>query len=430
MEHIIIVGGGAGGLSLATRLGHYFRRKKDIHVSLIDRSPTHLWKPLLHEVAAGTIDAAFDELNYRFHGRRHHFQFIQGCVDAVDPSTRTLTLAEEVYQQGRTHIPQRQLQYDYLVLAVGGVSNDFGVPGAVEHCYFLDSKQQAERFHSTLLEYCMGIAHSKQQKPSLNINIVGAGATGVELAAELTHTAEELRQYTSATAKPVKFQLTLLEAGPRILPALSEKLSASATKTLQNIGVDVRCQIAVKACHSDGLETASGDTLPGDLQVWAAGVKAPAWLSSIEGLQTNNRNQIVVLPNLQCCGAKHIFAIGDCASLALPNGGFVPPRAQAAHQMAHVVYKNILRQRRGKSLKAFHYRDLGSLVSLSRFNTVGGLFGGIAGGELRIGGFLARIVYLSLYRMHLVSVHGLAHSLFIAIAARLHRKIKPRLKLH
>ncbi|QQD17870.1 NAD(P)/FAD-dependent oxidoreductase [Spongiibacter nanhainus] len=430
MEHIIIVGGGAGGLSLATRLGRHFHRKRTVQVSLIDRSPTHLWKPLLHEVAAGTIDAAFDELNFRFHGRRHHFQFIQGSVNAVDPSTRTLTLSEEVYQHGRTRIPKRELHYDYLVLAVGGVSNDFGVPGALEHCYFLDSKQQAEQFHSTLLEYCMGIAHSKQTKPTLNINIIGGGATGVELAAELTHTAEELRQYTSATATPVTFRLTLLEAGPRILPALSEKLSASATKTLEKIGVDVRCGIAVKACRSDGLETAGGDTLAGDLQVWAAGVKAPGWLSAIEGLQTNNRNQLTVLPDLRCCGDEHIFAIGDCASLMLPNGGFVPPRAQAAHQMADVAYKNILRLRKDKSPKAFHYRDFGSLVSLSRFNTVGGLFGGLACGELRIGGFLARIVYLSLYRMHLVSVHGLVHSLVIAFAARLHRKIKPRLKLH
>lgn len=428
MQNIIVVGGGAGGLSLASHLGRKLRRRA-CRVTLVDRNPSHLWKPLLHEVAAGTIDPAFDELNYRFQGKRHNFDFQQGAVSAVRPEQRQLVLEQVLDSKGRELIPRRQLHYDYLVLAVGGISNDFGVPGAKDYCYFLDDKPQAEDFHEVLLQTAIQRAYQGPGKHWLNITIVGGGATGVELAAELAHTARALRDYTRAAPGQAEFSVALLEAGPRILPALPEKLANAAAVTLKRVGVDLACGVAVERCEAQCLHLNNGTTVPSDLHVWATGVKAPDWLADIPGLSCNNRNQLAVDPTLLCQGSDSIFAIGDCASLALPGGGFVPPRAQAAHQMASTVYQNLLRKLGGKTLRPFRYRDFGSLVSLSDFNAFGSLLGS-HGGELRIGGLVARIAYRSLYIMHLLAIHGPRRCLMIMLAGRLHRRIKPRLKLH
>jgi len=437
MENIVIVGGGAGGLALATQLGQKFKRSKTIQIILIDKSPMHIWKPLLHEVAAGSIDSSFDELNYRYHGKKKHFNFLLGSLETVDPQHKILHLAERRDDQGELITPKQSLAYEYLVIAIGGVSNDFGVTGAREHCYFLDDKNQAERFHQHLLNQtdklsCSSLSNDSADRatPVLRIAIVGGGATGVELAAELQHTALGLSGYQRSEAGKVNYKITLIEAGPRILPALSEKLSKAATRTLERIGIEVRCNTGVKRCASEGFTTGNDETIQCDIRVWAAGIKAPPLLSNIPALEANNRNQLLVLPTLQASKSEHIFVIGDCASCPLPEGGFVPPRAQAAHQMASLVYTNLLRSRRNKPLKNFRYRDFGSLVSLSNYNTVGGLMSGFVGSEMRIGGPIARLAYLSLYRMHLLAIHGLYNSLLIAVAGRIHRAIKPKLKLH
>ncbi|WP_269621466.1 NAD(P)/FAD-dependent oxidoreductase [Zhongshania sp. BJYM1] len=438
MENIVIVGGGAGGLALATQLGNKFKRSKTTKIILIDKNPSHIWKPLLHEVAAGSIDSTFDELSYRYHGKNKHFNFVLGSLETIDREKKKLVLAERVDENNELITPKQYVDYDYAVIAIGGISNDFGVPGAKDFCYFLEDKNQAERFHQHLLNQtdrlsCKSIKLDSntqdQSTPILRIGIVGGGATGVELAAELQHTAQGLYGYQRESAGRVDYKITLIEAGPRILPALSEKLSKAAQRTLEKIGIEVRCDTGVKRCSKDGFET-DNDTIECDIRVWAAGIKAPPQLAKIDGLESNKRNQLLVEPTLLSSNDDHIFVIGDCASCALPEGGFVPPRAQAAHQMASLVYKNLLRSKRRKTLKDFRYKDYGSLVSLSNFNTVGGLMSGFIGSEMRIGGPIARLAYLSLYRMHLLAIHGLYNSLLIAVAGRIHRAIKPKLKLH
>ncbi|CAA0080573.1 NADH dehydrogenase [Zhongshania aliphaticivorans] len=434
MENIVIIGGGAGGLALATQLGKKFKRSKKTQIILIDKNPSHIWKPLLHEVAAGSLDSSFDELNYRYHGKKNHFNFVLGSLETIDCKNQQLILAERYDDNGELITPVQTLAYTYVVIAIGGISNDFDVSGAKENCYFLDDKAQAERFHQHLLNQtdrlrCTAL-NTFNDKPTLHIGIVGGGATGVELAAELQHTALSLSGYQHNDSENVNYHITLVEAGPRILPALSEKLSKAAQRTLEKIGIEVRCDTGVKECTEQGFITNSDEVIECDIRVWATGIKAPPLLTSITGLESNSRNQLAVLNTLQSTTDEHVFVIGDCASCPLPNGGFVPPRAQAAHQMASLVYKNILRSRRNKSLKPFRYRDFGSLVSLSNYNTVGGLMSGSIGSEMRIGGPIARLVYLSLYRMHLLAVHGLYHSLLIALAGRIHRAIKPKLKLH
>ena len=176
--------------------------------------------------------------------------------------------------------------------------------------------------------------------------------------------------------------------------------------------------------------TADGQRLEADLLVWAAGVRAPEWLGAL-GLEVNRNCQLVVRETLQTTRDERIFAIGDCCSWTPPGAKRpVPPRAQAAHQMAATVYRNLISMQQSRPLVPFVYRDHGSLVSLSRFTTVGSLMGNLVGGRMAIEGRLARLVYTSLYRMHLIAIHGWLKGMALMLVGRVNRIIRPRLKLH
>ena len=164
--------------------------------------------------------------------------------------------------------------------------------------------------------------------------------------------------------------------------------------------------------------------------VWAAGIKAPDFLANIAGLETNRINQLVMRATLQTTRDHRIFALGDCAAREMPNGRNVPPRAQSAHQMADLVYTNLLAIIASKPLSDFTYRDHGSLVSLSRFSTVGSLMGNLTKGSMMIEGRLARVMYISLYRMHQIAIHGWLRTILISFSEKIGRAVRPKLKLH
>ncbi|MEO1266206.1 MAG: FAD-dependent oxidoreductase, partial [Pseudomonadota bacterium] len=177
--------------------------------------------------------------------------------------------------------------------------------------------------------------------------------------------------------------------------------------------------------------TKDGEHIPADLMLWAAGVKGPEILSDLGGLQTNGRNQLVVLPTLQTTRDPKVFAIGDCCACPLEaEGKTVPPRAQAAHQMASRTFENLGLMMRGEAPKPFKYEDHGSLVSLSRFSTVGSLMGNLVGGRMAIEGRLARFAYVSLYRMHLIAIHGWLRGLAMIAVGHVNQIVRPKLKLH
>ena len=318
--------------------------------------------------------------------------------------------------------------------AVGSISNDFGVPGVKEHCIYLDARDQADRFRTKLLNHCLRVSRAMMKNPDadeqVKIAIVGGGATGVELAAELYNAAGALRHYGLEVFDESRLNVTLLEAGPRILPALPEKLANAARHELTELGVTVKSDTQVIEARPRTLVTSSGEEIDADLMVWAAGVKGADFLGEL-GLQTNRRNQIIVRETMQTLDDDRIFALGDCASYT-PEGSEapVPPRAQAAHQMAGTVYANIVRSLKGKPLKSFTYQDKGSLISLSRFSTVGSLMGNLVGGSLAIEGRMARFIYTSLYRLHLIGIHGWIKGLFLMLIGRVNRIVRPKLKLH
>jgi NADH dehydrogenase len=428
VHKIVIVGGGAGGLELATQLGHKWGRKGKAEIHLVDANHTHLWKPLLHEVATGALDSGIDELNYQAHGKKHGFNFHLGKMSDLDRNAKTIKLAS-IHDGDEEILPQRDLNYDQLVMALGSITNDFGTKGAAEHCYFLDGRQQAEVFHQKLLNQFIK-ANGSNNPEELSIAIVGAGATGVELSAELYNTTEALASYDMSQFNIDKLKVSLVEAGPQILPALPRRISNAAKRELENLGVNVLTNTMITEITKDGFITKNGDVIEAKLKVWAAGVKAPDFLANIGGLETNRVNQLTVKASLQTTLDDNIFAIGDCAFLIQPDGKAVPPRAQAAHQQASHLLKVLAAIRSGKKVPDFVYRDKGSLVSLSRYSTVGSLMGNLSKGSMMIEGRLARLVYVSLYRLHQVALHGYTHTLLLSLVGHINKVIRPRLKLH
>ncbi|MCD9544560.1 NAD(P)/FAD-dependent oxidoreductase [Photobacterium carnosum] len=429
MTRIIVVGGGAGGLELATKLGRTLGRKRRAEVTLVDRRASHLWKPLLHEVATGSLDAGVDAISYRAHAKNHSFDFQMGSLQDIDRDAKTITLAALYDKQNELLVPERSLEYDLLVLALGSTSNDFNTQGVRDNCIFLDSPEQAHRFRSEMNNQFMKLHANKDQK-TVDIAIVGAGATGVELSAELHNAVQELHNYGFSDLDSSRLNINLVEAGERILPALPPRISQAAHNELTKLGVNVRTATMVTKADETGLTTKDGEHIPAQIMVWAAGIKAPDFMKDIAGLETNRINQLVVKPTLETTRDDNIYVIGDLASCVQEDGSFVPPRAQAAHQMASRCFSNIVAKLSDREQKPYIYSDHGSLVSLSRFSTVGSLMGNLSKGSMMVEGRIARIVYISLYRMHQMALHGMFKTGLIMLVGRINRVLRPSLKLH
>ena len=434
LPRILIVGGGAGGLELATQLGNSWGKRQKASVMLIDAGRTHIWKPLLHEVAAGTLDVHDDEVDYLAQAYNNHFHFMLGRMSGLNRMKKTITLAPMFDEQGEEIVPERSYPYDYLVIAVGSVCNDFGINGVAGNCLFLDTTAQAEQFHHRLLEAYLR-AHVQggvKAEGQLDIAIVGGGATGIELSAQLHQAAELLNAYGLDNVKPADIRINLIEASETLLPELPKRLSHATLNQLRLIGVCVHLGERVVSVDKHGIHTQSGLVIPSVLKVWAAGIKAPDFLAGLDGLESNRINQLRVRPTLQTTLDDRIFAIGDCAACPWPEKGpdaTVPPRAQAAHQMASLVFDNLQRGIKGKKLLNYHYRDYGSLVSLGKFSTVGNLMGNLMG-SVMIEGAIARLVYLSLYKMHQMALFGPFRLVLLTISGFFHRRLRPRVKLH
>ena len=430
MQKIVIVGGGAGGLELASRLSRTLWRKKQAEITLVDRSRTHIWKPLLHEVAAGVIDKHSDGVDYAIHAAAHHYRFQLGEMCSLNAQAQTITLSPLIDEEGTQVLPEREIHYDQLVLAVGSVSNDFGTPGVAEHCYFLDSLKQAERFHRALLNQLIRINQQEDKDARIDVAIVGAGATGTELAAQLHHVANLSKAYGMPDMSASRLKITIVEAGERILPALPERIANSARKALHKLGVDIKEQTMVAEADAKGLITKGGGRIDADLMVWAAGVKAPDFITKLALFETNRANQILVDKQLRSSSHKNIWVLGDCCGFQQENGKWVPPRAQSAHQMADIVAHNITSLFTQKDTKDFTYKDYGSLVHLSKYSTVGSLMGSLSNSSMFIEGRLAKLVYVSLYNMHQFAVHGKIKGALKLLVKKLSQAISPKLKLH
>jgi NADH:ubiquinone reductase (H+-translocating) len=425
VPHIVVVGGGVAGLILATRLGHSLGRRGKARVSLIDRSWIHIWKPMLHTFAAGTSNIHQQQVQYVAHARAHHFEYVPGQLDGIDRTARRIRLAP--LRAGSEVVARsRELDYDLLVLAFGSRANDFGTRGVVEHCHFIDSQDQADVFNSRLRAH---VVRSLAQDDNIEIGIVGGGATGVELAAELSRMVELAAGYGKADIRH-RLRVTLLESGPRILGAFPEKVSISAESKLRELGVDVRTGVKVLAADARGYLLEGGERVPAALRVWAAGIRASCSFNQ-SGLELNRAGQVVVDPNLLAKGEQNIFALGDCATL-VPEGAErpLPSTAQVANQQAlHLVRNLPAWLRKGKPIPPFNFRDFGALVALSEYNAFGtlGRLGFFKGGFIK--GRFAQLSHAALYRRHQLSLHGPFRAALLWLAERINALVQPSIRI-
>jgi len=278
LHHIVVVGGGAGGLELATRLGESLGKSGRARITLVDRNRTHVWKPLLHSIAAGSLKRSQDELDYLAQAHWSHFRYRNGEMIGLDRAAKTITLAPLEDEDGREIIARSSLAYDTLVVAVGSVTNDFGTPGAAKFAVPLDTPEQASRFNRRLVNAFLRAQdqHEPIRPAQLHVAIIGAGATGAELAAELHHTSREIIAYGLDKIDPERdLRIVLIEAADRILPALSPRIANAARDLLLKLGVEVRTGARVAEVLAEGVKLADGKVIPSELVIWCAGVRAP-----------------------------------------------------------------------------------------------------------------------------------------------------------
>ncbi|MGL6041344.1 MAG: NAD(P)/FAD-dependent oxidoreductase [Deefgea sp.] len=427
---IVVVGGGAGGLELATKLGRTLGAAKRAKVVLVDGSATHIWKPLLHEVATGALNTGEDEVNYFGHAWRNHYQFEFGWMAGIDRERKVIQIAAVKDDEGIEIAAPREIAYDHLVLALGAIANDFGTQGAQEHCMFLNNPVDAEQLRKKILalSFAVGISGNAVQK--LNIGIVGGGPTGVELAAEIDHTIREMHIY-GAELSPAQLEITIIEGMPRILAGAPESLSEYATESLAQRGILVATNSRVVEVKENGFVLADGRELQSDIRVWVAGVKAADWLTTL-GLRTNRLNQIEVTSTLQTLTDKYIYALGDCSALSLNDDGILlPATAQVAHQQAEWLAGALQKHIAGAEVQPFQFKPQGMMVSLGKHTAVGSL-AAIVGPQRNyyVEGRGAKLIYASLYRMHQAAVHGWILTGLLWVGDKLRRVARPSLKLH
>lgn len=431
-HRVVIVGGGAAGLGLATKLG----RSAEFEVTLIDKTRSHIWKPKLHEIAAGSMDVGGHEVGFLAHARNNGFAYRMGEMTGLNRDSREVSIAPFVDADGEEITPARTFGYDTLVLAVGSQSNDFGTPGVKEHALKLECTGDAAKFNRKLLNACFR-EQSRQsqfgQVRRLRICIIGAGATGVELAAELLRTGREVlgHGHTPNSVGSDALEVHVLEAADRVLSALPPRLSEAAHRLLTDQGVQVHVSAKVSAVTCTAVQLSDGLSIPSDITVWAAGVRAPSFLKTLAGLETNHLNQLVVQSSLQTTLDPSIFAMGDCAACPIPGGrGVVPPRAQAAHQQAAFLALNLPLHLQGQAIPPYKYRDFGSLISLGKFSTIGSLMGGLVGRSMFIEGLFAKTMYWLMYKSHEVTLHGWRRVTLQTLARCLMPSGGSRIKLH
>lgn len=430
----VIVGGGAGGLELACKLG---RKLGPRRVTLVDSRLYHIWKPSLHEVAAGTLDIHQEGLSYQMLAHDNGFTFVYGAMTGLDSAAQRVTVGAVNDAAGIEVLPPRHLDYKGLVMAVGSTSNYFGVPGARENTISLNATEDAERFRLTLLRLMARVEQEMAETASaahegIDIVIIGGGATGVELAAELR---EASSVYTSYGFRKMDarrdVRITLLEGAERILAPLPERVSGAALRLLNQRAIRVVTGCRVTKIERDHIEDAQGNHYRSNLCVWAAGIRAPEFLATL-GLPVNRGGQIDVDAQLAAKGVANVYALGDCAACIDGNGKPVPPRAQAAHQQADHLLKRFLAEAAGKPAPTatYKYRDYGSLVSIGHATTVGNLMGSLKGLSWFVEGFVARTMYKSLHLMHHQAVLGSMRTGVLAVARYLIRRSTPLVKLH
>ncbi len=415
---VVIVGGGAGGLELAAGLAK--DGCKDI--LLIDHNTSHVWKPRLHEMAAGLGFGEVDALSYAGLAEKWGFAYQQGELHSVSPDDGAVTLAAIENEGGVVVVRQRRVAYKCLVLAIGGSVPDFGTEGVLEHAFRLVDGNDAERLFKRFSQGLLACSLSGAGRP-FEIVIVGSGATGVELAAHLKQ--DHLCAALAPRSALPEIRVTIIEAAEQILSGVQDDVRRDVRGRLENIGIRIETGKQVSRLTADDVQTKDGTLYPSDLTVWTTGTVGPPVSEQIGSLETNKRGQWLVTSTLQTTTSNAIFALGDCCAL---KDDPAPTTAQAAGEQAEHLIANLPRWLAGEPVAHFKFQNKGTLLSLGAGGSIANLKKSF-GDDILINGRLARAAYQGLYRQHQYHILGLVKGTEEVVAVIFEKAIGPRLKV-
>ena len=369
---VVIVGAGFGGLTTAQKLS----KNKDLAVTVIDKHPYQLFSPLLYQVATGGLPE--DDIAYPVRAAIPGVTFRRGEVTKVSPNTKTITLSD-----------QATIEYDQLVLATGSTGTTYGVVGVQENALQMKSIMEARLIKKQLLGMYEEVEAGHKPKEALKVVVIGAGPTGVEISGAVAELQRSMKHEFPNLYKLAS--VTLVEAGPRVLPMFHEKSSKHAQSELEEIGVVVKTDSAVDRMYETDVHLKNGEILSGGTFIWAAGVAAHSTWTSLGEVDRSNR--IKIDENLQT--SSGIFVIGDGAHLQY-KGNPLPMVAPVALQMGRHVAKQIINIKNNKPLTPFKYIDKGQMATIGRRRAVVEMPGG-----LRLHGTLAWLTWLALHVFYL-----------------------------
>lgn len=372
-RHVVIIGAGFGGLTCARRLAG----RPGIEVTIIDRNPYQVFSPLLYQVSTGGLPE--DDIAYPIRAAVPKARFRRGDAVRIDPTAKTVRLADGAV-----------IAWDELVLAVGSTGTTFGIPGVAENSLQMKTIQEARVIRRRLLQTYEDVEFGRLPKEALRVVVVGGGPTGVEVSGAVAELQRAMSHEFPAICSHAT--VTLVEAGPRLLPSFSEKSSAHARSQLADLGVAVKVDCAVDRMYPGDVHLATGEVLTAGTIVWAAGVAAPAQWSDL-GV-ADRANRLEVSPTLQL--DPSIWVVGDIAHVPGPDGRPLPMVASVAMQMGRYVAHAIVRRLQGAELKPFSYKDKGQMATIGRRRAVVEL---PIGPRLR--GTLAWLAWLGLHVFYL-----------------------------
>jgi NADH dehydrogenase len=372
-KHAVVIGAGFGGLACAKKL----RKSPSYSVTLIDRNPYQLFSPLLYQVSTASLPE--DDIAFPVRTAYRDVQFVRAEVTNIDATKKEIALSN-----GKT------ISYDDLILAVGSEGTTFGIPGVAENAFQMKSVSDARAIRHSLLSTYENVEDGLLPLESLNVVIVGGGPTGVELAGAVKELQHEIRREFEHIAP--KATVTLLEAGPRLLPTFHPHSSKYTLKTLTKMGVQVEVDAAVVEATSRSLRLKDGREIVAGTRIWAAGVVAPPHWKFLG--ETDRGNRIKVNPHLQI--SDSIWVVGDVASFPNSDGRPLPMVAPVAIQQGKHVARQIRRREANTSLEVFKYRDKGQMATIGRRKAVVEMRP-----WLRFQGSLAWLTWLALHLAYL-----------------------------
>lgn len=397
LPHVVVIGAGFGGLSFCRKFSTRLAR-----VTLLDRQNHHLFQPLLYQVATAGLSAVDIAQPIRAILRTEpNLEILMAEVKGLDLANRKV-----LHDRG-------ELTYDYLVLAMGGVTSYFGHDDWAKYAPGLKSLDDALAIRRRVLmsfECAETESDEQRRRELMTIIVVGGGPTGVELAGTFAELARTVLVRDFDRIDPSKARVILIEGSPRVLATFPPDLSASAQRQLEKLGVEVRLGQHVQAIRENEVQMPSGEIIKGTV-LWAAGVAATP-LTKTLGIEMDRGGRLKVLPDLSLPGHHEVFAVGDMVSLTDRNGRVVPGVSPAAMQMGEHVAKLIEAEIRGRARdvnaapprEAFGYWDKGSMATIGRSKAVAQV------GRWHFSGYFAWLAWLF---VHLVFLVGLRNKIFV-----------------